>query len=73
MIHPNYLKVTLPPTILKAGMPRISITRAKTVSQFGQTHGVTVKSLTIRSLKHLIKAPLPPFLYLYKGVLHLLQ
>ena len=54
-------------------MPRINISRAKTISHFGQTHGVRVKFLTIRALKHLIKAPFPPFLYLYKGALHLLQ
>ena len=53
-----YLKVTLPPIILKAGIPRINISRAKTLSQFGQTHGITVKFLTIRALKHLIKATL---------------
>lgn len=59
--------------ILKAGIPRISISLAKTISQFGHTHGVIVKSFTMRVLKHLTKAPLPPFLYLYKGARHLLQ
>ncbi len=76
-IHNNtltsYLHQTLPPIILNAGVPRIKHSRANTLSHCGQVQATSVKSLLIRSLKHLSKAPLPAFLYLNRRKLQPLQ
>ncbi len=68
-----YLLNTLPPIILNAGVPLIRVSLAKVVSQFGQVQGNKVKSLVIRSLKHLTSEPFPPLRYLNNWVLHCLQ
>ena len=68
-----YLLNTLPPIILKAGVPRINVSLAKMLWQCGQVQGFTVKSLVIRCLKHLTNEPLPPLRYLNNWVLHWLQ
>ena len=68
-----YLKNTFPPIILKAGVPRINISLAKMVWQSGQVQDTCVKSVTMRSLKHLTNAPFPPFRYLNNAVLHFSQ
>ena len=60
----DYLLNTLPPMILNAGVPLIKVSLAKMAWQFGQVQGNKVKSLVIRSLKHLISVPLPPLRYL---------
>ncbi len=60
----SYLHHTLPPIILKAGVPLIKQSRANTLLHFGHVQGDSVKSWLIRSLKHLSKAPLPPLRYL---------
>ncbi len=65
--------MALPPIILNAGVPRISVSRANTPPHSGQVAGSIVKSFTMRSLKHFTKAPLPPLRYLNKSVLHLEQ
>ena len=69
----DYLQKTLPPMILKAGVPLIKQSRAKILSHSGHVQGVRVKSLLIRSLKHLSKAPLPPLRYLNSRKLQPLQ
>lgn len=58
---------------LNAGVPRMIVSRAKMVWHFGQVQADKVKSILMRSLKHLINAPLPPFRYLNSFVLHLVQ
>jgi hypothetical protein len=68
-----YLHHTLPPIILKAGVPRIKQSRAKTLLHFGHVQGVSVKFWLMRSLKHLSNAPLPPFRYLNSKKLQPLQ
>lgn len=59
--------------ILKAGTPRTKVSRANCTPQPGQKQGAVVKSLEMRSLKHLTNDPFPPFLYLKSLVLHWLQ
>lgn len=68
-----YLKNTFPRIILNAGVPRTKASRANCMPHSGQVQGVVVKSRVILSLKHLTNAPLPPFLYLKRGLLHWLQ
>lgn len=65
--------MTLPPIILNAGAPLIKVSRANIWPHSGQVQGTLVLSSTIRSLKHLTKAPLPPLRYLNSWVLHLAQ
>ena len=69
----DYLQLTLPPIILNAGVPRTNVSLANSRSQLGQIQGLTVKSSTIRSLKHLTKAHFPPFLYLNSRNLQFVQ
>lgn len=68
-----YLTNTFPPIILNAGVPRTKVSRANCKPQPGQIQGSIVKSLEIRSLKHLTNDPFPPFRYLKSWHLHLLQ
>ncbi len=69
----NYLKVTFPPTILNAGAPLTNVSLANIWPHSGHVQGILVLSSTIRSLKNLIKAPLPPLRYLNSWALHLAQ
>lgn len=69
----SYFIITFPPIILYAGVPLIKVSLAKTPLQLGQIQGSFVWFSTIRSIKHLMSAPFPPFRYLKRTALHLAQ
>ncbi len=48
----------------------MSVSLANVCWHLGQMQAVSVKSLTILSLKHFTNVPLPPLRYLKSNVLH---
>ena len=58
----HFWKKILPPTILLAGLPRIMASLANCCPQLGHSNFPPVSSSTMRSLKHLTRFPVPPYM-----------